>query len=126
MELAAAHESAAGTSRLPSPEPQPSRLSGVQRSGATRRSTRCGSQSCDGFRMPARSLSLPHAPKASGPAFESRQWKKPRAGSPISRRYGSQVFLLSSSAQWRMLPAGAAMLVRSIRSSPSVIRTKEI
>ena len=34
----------------------------------------------------------------------------------------SQVFLLSSSAQWRMLPAGAAVLVRSIRSSPSVIK----
>jgi len=28
---------------------------------------------CDGFRTPARSVSLQHAPKASRPAFESRQ-----------------------------------------------------
>jgi hypothetical protein len=45
--------------------------------------------SCDGFRMPAPLAKLATRTMAGGPAFESRQGRKPREmGAPIGGRYG--------------------------------------
>jgi hypothetical protein len=44
---------------------------------------------CDGFRMPAPLAKFATRTMADGPAFESRQGRKPREmGSPIEGRYG--------------------------------------
>jgi hypothetical protein len=44
---------------------------------------------CDGFRMPAPLAKLATRTMADGPAFESRQGRKPREmGTPIEGRYG--------------------------------------
>jgi len=41
---------------------------------------------CDGFRIPARSLSSPHAPRPGGRRSKAAQWRKPRKNGRAYRR----------------------------------------
>jgi len=54
-----------------------------------RRQCRRQANSCDGFRMPAPSLSSPHAPRSPGRRSKAaREGNRGRVGTPISGRYG--------------------------------------